>query len=70
MTWRRSAFGYQTLKYNRNIGALNKSRLENINQYLDEYMQYLQTLNTDQNEKITDIKQLIWIIQNEHRCFR
>ncbi|OEY93752.1 hypothetical protein BJD20_20155 [Acinetobacter proteolyticus] len=70
MTWRRSAYGYQTLTYNRSVGALNKNRLENINQYLEEYMQHLQTLNTDQYDKITDIKQLIWVIQNEHRCFR
>ena len=70
MTWRRSAYGYQTLTYNRSVGALNKNRLESLNQYLEEYMQHLQTLNTDQHDKINDIKQLIWVIQNEHRCFR
>lgn len=70
MTWRRSAYGYGTVVYNRNIGVLDKSRLERIDQYLEEYLQHLQTLTTDQHDKINDIKQLIWVVHNEHRCFR
>ena len=70
MTWRRSAYGYGTVVYNRNIGVLDKNRLERIDQYLEEYLQHLQTLPTDHNDKINDVKQLLWVVQNEHRCFR
>jgi hypothetical protein len=70
MTRRRSAFGYGTVVYNRNIGSLDQKRLERIDQYLDEYLQHLQTLPTDHNDKINDVKQLLWVVQNEHRCFR
>ncbi len=70
MTWRRSAYGYGTVAYNRNVGALDKKRLESLNQYLEEYMQYLQSLSTDQHDKINNIKQLIWVIDNEYRCSR
>lgn len=70
MTRRRSAFGYGIVVYNRNIGSLDQKRLERIDQYLEEYLQHLQTLSTDHNDKINDIKQLIWVVHNEHRCFR
>ena len=69
MTWRNRRYGYQTIAYNRHVGLLNKKRAETVNQYLEEYMQYLQSLDTDQHDKINDIKQHIWILQNEYRCF-